>query len=188
MPMVWNDEANARLFSAVLATTDIKIDLKAVAAIMGPECTPKALTHRITAIKKKAGALATNGDSIVPASSPATPNTPMSAKPANPRKRTMKSDATANGHVEDTGPAAKKARTNGSTPKGTKKSAPAAPDVVKGEDGKKVKHEDDEDDEDDDDDDNNNGDDNNNDDDDNSNNNGDDDNNDDNNDNDDAGA
>jgi hypothetical protein len=115
------------------------------------ECTPKALTHRITAIKKKAGTLAASNGAMAtptPASSPATSSTPdsPSAKTANPRKRAMKSDATTNGHAEDKGPTTKKAKTGGSTSKRTKKCAAPAPVVVKGEGGKKVKHEDGEDD------------------------------------------
>jgi hypothetical protein len=115
------------------------------------ECTPKALTHRISAIKKKAGALTTNGAAMAsptPVSSPAasaTPDSP-SAKTANPRKRSKVSDTTTNGHAEDKGPATKKAKTSGSTSKRTKKSAAPAPVVVKGEGGKTVKREDGEDD------------------------------------------
>ncbi|ETI21956.1 hypothetical protein G647_06026 [Cladophialophora carrionii CBS 160.54] len=146
MPMVWNDEADARLFTAVLATTDVKIDWKAVAALMGPECTPKALTHRITTIKKKAGILSNGSSTATPAS--ATPAAPVSGKPANPRKRAAKSDATANADssvkgameddADDGAPTAKKGKTK-DTRKGFKKCAPAAPDMTPGEESKNVK-------------------------------------------------
>ncbi|KAG9768897.1 hypothetical protein KCU88_g7046, partial [Aureobasidium melanogenum] len=36
MPMVWNAEADARLFAAVIATSDVKVNYAAVAEKMGP--------------------------------------------------------------------------------------------------------------------------------------------------------
>ncbi|EXJ59080.1 hypothetical protein A1O7_06511 [Cladophialophora yegresii CBS 114405] len=142
MPMVWNDEADARLFTAVLATTDVKIDWKAVAALMGPECTTKALNHRIAAIKKKAGLLATGGGIASP--TPASPATPASAKKATPRKRAakgaMEAEAEDDENDDNGAPVSKKAKAKKtSTPKVAKKAAPTAADATHSKGCKKVK-------------------------------------------------
>ncbi|OCT52118.1 hypothetical protein CLCR_09185 [Cladophialophora carrionii] len=111
------------------------------------ECTPKALTHRITTIKKKAGMLSNGSGLATPAS--ATPAAPASGKPEKPRKHATKSDTTANADSsvkrameDDDGgaPATKKAKAKG-TRKGFKKRAPAAPDATCGEESKKLKNE-----------------------------------------------
>ncbi|EHY55499.1 hypothetical protein ABEF92_001073 [Exophiala dermatitidis] len=54
MPMVWNAEADARLFAAVIATSDVKVNYAAVAEKMGPDCTAKAIIHRVGKIKELA--------------------------------------------------------------------------------------------------------------------------------------
>ncbi|KAI7154447.1 hypothetical protein KC349_g7645 [Hortaea werneckii] len=57
MPMVWNAETDAKLLSAILQVCDVKINgvkLDEVAALMGPECTPKALTHRLAKFRSLA--------------------------------------------------------------------------------------------------------------------------------------
>ncbi|KAI7213071.1 hypothetical protein KC333_g6776 [Hortaea werneckii] len=57
MPMVWNAESDAKLLSAILQVYDVKINgvkLAEVAALMGPECTPKALTHRLAKFRSLA--------------------------------------------------------------------------------------------------------------------------------------
>ncbi|KAI7059464.1 hypothetical protein KC339_g17356 [Hortaea werneckii] len=57
MPMVWNAETDAKLLSAILQVYDVKINgvkLAEVAALMGPECTPKALTHRLAKFRSLA--------------------------------------------------------------------------------------------------------------------------------------
>ncbi|KIW52787.1 hypothetical protein PV05_08407 [Exophiala xenobiotica] len=54
MPMTWNADADAKLFAAVLATSAVKIEYDDVAQLMGPDCTKKAVIHRINNIKSKA--------------------------------------------------------------------------------------------------------------------------------------
>ncbi|KAK7903066.1 hypothetical protein LTR67_001083 [Exophiala xenobiotica] len=54
MPMTWNADADAKLFAAVLATSAVKVEYEIVAQLMGPDCTKKAVTHRIGSIKAKA--------------------------------------------------------------------------------------------------------------------------------------
>ncbi|KAJ9498487.1 hypothetical protein H2202_006174 [Exophiala xenobiotica] len=54
MPMTWNADADAKLFAAVLATSAVKVEYEVVAQLMGPDCTKKAITHRISSIKAKA--------------------------------------------------------------------------------------------------------------------------------------
>ncbi|KAJ9638711.1 uncharacterized protein PV06_02135 [Exophiala oligosperma] len=69
MPMTWNADTDAKLFAAVLATSDVKVNHAAVAQIMGPECTAKAVIHRINNIKIKATkADATTVEGTLPAS------------------------------------------------------------------------------------------------------------------------
>src|ERR1700759_3610532 len=80
------------------------------------DCTVKALTHRISTIKKKAegaGGAAASGDAAA-------------AKPATPRKRAKKADTDGDG-----GSATKKAKTNGAGARATKKTD--APAAVEGE-------------------------------------------------------
>ncbi|KAI5787238.1 hypothetical protein EDC01DRAFT_779675 [Geopyxis carbonaria] len=54
MPMQWNDQADARLFSNVLRIHVVKLDYHALAKAMGNGVTPKAISHRISKIKEKA--------------------------------------------------------------------------------------------------------------------------------------
>ncbi|EME82184.1 uncharacterized protein MYCFIDRAFT_83566 [Pseudocercospora fijiensis CIRAD86] len=54
MPMDWTPQAEAKLIAAIFQVCDIKIssaEYAALAKIMGPECTPKAITHRVTKLK-----------------------------------------------------------------------------------------------------------------------------------------
>ncbi|KAE8152431.1 hypothetical protein BDV25DRAFT_137880 [Aspergillus avenaceus] len=53
MPIAWTAEADAKLLVAIISTSKMKIDLKAVAAFMGPECTVSSVQHRINRIKDK---------------------------------------------------------------------------------------------------------------------------------------
>jgi len=103
----------------VLSTSDVKVDHAAVAALMGPECTAKAITHRIGAIKKKASDLKENGDAG--AASPKT--TPK-------RGRAPKAE----GKDTHGGPVTKKPRTT--TP--AKPKSQAKPAVKAEDDDKKV--------------------------------------------------
>ncbi|KXT15632.1 hypothetical protein AC579_5853 [Pseudocercospora musae] len=58
MPMDWNPATEAKLISAIFQVCDIKItsaEYAQLAKIMGPECTPKAVTHRVTKFKLGGG-------------------------------------------------------------------------------------------------------------------------------------
>ncbi|KAL4960316.1 uncharacterized protein BDV14DRAFT_204846 [Aspergillus stella-maris] len=53
MPMVWNDQADAKLLVAILATNDAKLNWAAIAEYMGAGCTISAVQHRIQRLKEK---------------------------------------------------------------------------------------------------------------------------------------
>ncbi|KAM0704967.1 hypothetical protein Q7P35_007754 [Cladosporium inversicolor] len=58
MPIVWNAETEAKLLAGLFKVCDIKVgsqQLKELAEIIGPDCTPKAVTHRLAKFKKMAG-------------------------------------------------------------------------------------------------------------------------------------
>ncbi|KAI7083402.1 hypothetical protein KC356_g7605 [Hortaea werneckii] len=85
MPMVWNAETDAKLLSAILQVYDVKINgakLAEVAALMGPECTPKALTHRLAKFRSLAKTTGT-GDEATTKSVPAGPKVTKAAKGGN---------------------------------------------------------------------------------------------------------
>ncbi|KAK5465066.1 hypothetical protein LTS15_001629 [Exophiala xenobiotica] len=73
MPMTWNADADAKLFAAVLATSAVKVEYEIVAQLMGPDCTKKAVTHRIGSIKAKAKDLGL-ADAVGTAPAATTPN------------------------------------------------------------------------------------------------------------------
>ncbi|KAL4746506.1 hypothetical protein BDW72DRAFT_197634 [Aspergillus terricola var. indicus] len=57
MPMSWTPEANAKLFIGVLEqikTQSVKLDYKALAEHMGPECNTKSVQNQFTKLKKQA--------------------------------------------------------------------------------------------------------------------------------------
>ncbi|KAL2853023.1 hypothetical protein BJX68DRAFT_265262 [Aspergillus pseudodeflectus] len=54
MPMVWNDQADAKLLLAIITMTTTKLNHAAIAEFMGPECTASAVQHRIQRVKEKA--------------------------------------------------------------------------------------------------------------------------------------
>ncbi|KAI6797831.1 hypothetical protein KC332_g13482 [Hortaea werneckii] len=89
MPMVWNAETDAKLLSAILQVYDVKINgvkLAEVAALMGPECTPKALTHRLAKFRSLAKTTDAGDDATtkpVPAGSKATKATKGGNKKTN---------------------------------------------------------------------------------------------------------
>ncbi|KAI9765382.1 MAG: hypothetical protein M1835_007418 [Candelina submexicana] len=56
MPMTWNDKADVRLFIHVLKIHSVRLDYPALAAAMGENVTPKALSHRIAKLKAIAAA------------------------------------------------------------------------------------------------------------------------------------
>ncbi|KAL4745297.1 hypothetical protein BDW72DRAFT_211550 [Aspergillus terricola var. indicus] len=53
MPMNWNDQADAKLLGAIIETSSTTMNWKAIAEIMGPDCTAKAVMHRVSRIKEK---------------------------------------------------------------------------------------------------------------------------------------
>ncbi|KXT02237.1 hypothetical protein AC578_5102 [Pseudocercospora eumusae] len=58
MPMDWTPATEAKLIAAIFQVCDIKIssaEYIELAKIMGPECTPKALTHRVAKFKLGGG-------------------------------------------------------------------------------------------------------------------------------------
>ncbi|KAL4890505.1 hypothetical protein BDV59DRAFT_204220 [Aspergillus ambiguus] len=56
MGITWNDQADARLLVGIVTTTPAKLDFKALAEFMGPECTVSAIQHRIQRLREKAKA------------------------------------------------------------------------------------------------------------------------------------
>ncbi|KIW32130.1 uncharacterized protein PV07_03700 [Cladophialophora immunda] len=104
MPMTWDADADARLFAAVLATSEIKIDYTAVAARMGNGCTAKAVTHRVTNIKNKAKSLEADGDAA-----PAAPPAANGSRKRGPKAKTKPEKA--NDSEDEAKPAAKKRKT-----------------------------------------------------------------------------
>ncbi|KAF2094011.1 hypothetical protein NA57DRAFT_81014 [Rhizodiscina lignyota] len=68
----WDAEADAKLFAAFIKVHNVKIDYEALAREMGPDCTAKAIMHRIGKIKGPAGAKGANGKGAN-GGSPATP-------------------------------------------------------------------------------------------------------------------
>ncbi|GAB1736816.1 hypothetical protein NU219Hw_g8844t1 [Hortaea werneckii] len=89
MPMVWNAETDAKLLSAILQVYDVKINgvkLAEVAALMGPECTPKALTHRLAKFRSLAKTTDAGDETAtksVPAGSKVTKAAKAGSKKAN---------------------------------------------------------------------------------------------------------
>ncbi|KAL4929233.1 uncharacterized protein BDV17DRAFT_290885 [Aspergillus undulatus] len=51
MPMIWNDQADAKLLVAIISTNDAKLNWSAIAEYMGPECSVSAVQHRIQRLK-----------------------------------------------------------------------------------------------------------------------------------------
>ncbi|TKA63233.1 hypothetical protein B0A49_08466 [Cryomyces minteri] len=88
MPMVWNAQADAKLFAAVLKVHDLKLDKEALAQEMGPDCTAYAIAHRIKKIKTDASATADG----VPAPPPA--STMETKRPASTKKLAMSTKGT----------------------------------------------------------------------------------------------
>ncbi|PYH36827.1 uncharacterized protein BO87DRAFT_423801 [Aspergillus neoniger CBS 115656] len=94
MPMTWNETNDARLLVGILTTTNVKIDMHALANFMGPGCTVSAVQHRIQRLKDKVSTSTPGGT----ASSPGTGTTsttmtspgnetPTTPTPATPEKR-----------------------------------------------------------------------------------------------------
>ncbi|OJJ62095.1 hypothetical protein ASPSYDRAFT_129001 [Aspergillus sydowii CBS 593.65] len=81
MPMIWNAEADAKLFLGVLnqvKDANVKLDCKKLADFMGPDCIAGAVQNRLVRLKKKAEA--DMGGSV--SASPAAANGAETAGPA----------------------------------------------------------------------------------------------------------
>ncbi|KIV79418.1 hypothetical protein PV11_06980 [Exophiala sideris] len=117
MPMTWNADTDAKLMAAILATSDVKVNYAAVATLMGPECTAKAITHRVGAIKAKAKDVGLASPSASPSGTP-----PTSRKRGRPSTKAQ----TSNGGGEDDGGESPTKKTKADASK-TKRKAPAAP-------------------------------------------------------------
>ncbi|OOF95896.1 hypothetical protein ASPCADRAFT_5225 [Aspergillus carbonarius ITEM 5010] len=77
MPMVWNEAADAKLLVGILATTNAKLDMHALASYMGTGCTVSAVQHRIQRLKEKVVAsTSTSTTTAAAAAADSTPNTP----------------------------------------------------------------------------------------------------------------
>ncbi|KAI9784685.1 MAG: hypothetical protein M1816_000750 [Peltula sp. TS41687] len=112
MPMTWNDKADVRLFIALLKVHAIKPDYPALAQAMGPDCTAKAIMHRVTKLRSIAAEAENGGGSVASSSAPTTPKKPRGAKATNGgtaaaagkgkgRKRTAKDIAAEDDHDDD---------------------------------------------------------------------------------------
>ncbi|KAL4915795.1 hypothetical protein BDW62DRAFT_187964 [Aspergillus aurantiobrunneus] len=53
MPMVWNDQADAKLLVAIITKTDGRLNWASIAEYMGPECSASAVQHRVQRLKDK---------------------------------------------------------------------------------------------------------------------------------------
>ncbi|KAL3476806.1 hypothetical protein BJX99DRAFT_258140 [Aspergillus californicus] len=89
MPMIWNDQADAKLLMAIIAKSDAKLNWTAIAEYMGPDCTISALQHRVQRLKDRAktGTATTKGNGIgTGTTDDAGAGSPVSSNPS-PEKR-----------------------------------------------------------------------------------------------------
>ncbi|PYI03798.1 hypothetical protein BO78DRAFT_421240 [Aspergillus sclerotiicarbonarius CBS 121057] len=124
MPMNWNDTADAKLLVGILATTNVKLDMNALASYMGSGCTVSAVQHRIQRLKEKVvastavttgSAPGTPGDGAATMTAPANASGPASVDPTpEKRKRGRPKKSTTTDTAEDNenvaAPAPKKTR------------------------------------------------------------------------------
>ncbi|KAK2837005.1 hypothetical protein FQN49_006501 [Arthroderma sp. PD_2] len=82
--ITWNESADAKLLFAIISTSVTRIDYAAVAKILGNECTPNAIKHRLARIKSKMDLFNDK------ASSPST--TPVKLKRGRPKKCPVEDD------------------------------------------------------------------------------------------------
>ncbi|CZT21495.1 uncharacterized protein RCC_07358 [Ramularia collo-cygni] len=58
MPINWDAAAEAKLMAAIFTVCEVKVSqpqLKQLATMMGSDCTPKAITHRLAKLRKAGG-------------------------------------------------------------------------------------------------------------------------------------
>ncbi|RAK91614.1 hypothetical protein BO79DRAFT_215300 [Aspergillus costaricaensis CBS 115574] len=95
MPMTWNETNDAKLLVGILTTTNVKIDMHALANFMGPGCTVSAVQHRIQRLKDKVSTSTPGGTASSPVTTATTSTTmtspgnetPTTPTPATPEKR-----------------------------------------------------------------------------------------------------
>ncbi|KAK6394829.1 hypothetical protein LTR95_019565, partial [Oleoguttula sp. CCFEE 5521] len=100
MPVVWNAETEAKLLAALFKVTDLKVtqaQMKEIAEIVSPECTAKAISHRIAKFRNQAAGFAGKGAS----ETPGTPKGPKTVKKAAGRKRRGKEVEEGEGEDQD---------------------------------------------------------------------------------------
>ncbi|KAL3432072.1 hypothetical protein BDV09DRAFT_198069 [Aspergillus tetrazonus] len=112
MPMSWTPEANVKLFIGVLEqikTQSVKLDYKALAEHMGPECNAKSVQNQFTKLKKQAAEECGNAGANTPAIPNDTPKrrrAPVGSKMGTPAKKkrgdaeVMRGDSDAEGETD----------------------------------------------------------------------------------------
>ncbi|KAL2795351.1 hypothetical protein BJX66DRAFT_336916 [Aspergillus keveii] len=118
MPMVWNDQADAKLLLAIINMTTTKLNHPAIAEYMGPDCTASAVQHRIQRIKEKAKNNPVLGNSTTEGGTP-------EKKRGRPRKSAAGTDENAPPADDAEGSAKKPKR----TPEGSRKTKAVDQDV-----------------------------------------------------------
>ncbi|KAL4994944.1 hypothetical protein BDV10DRAFT_188573 [Aspergillus recurvatus] len=107
MPMNWTAEANAKLFIGVLEqikTQSIRLDYKALAEHMGPECNAKSVQNQFTKLKKQGAEKSGNdgaNSSAITNNTPKKRRAPAGSKASTPAKK-KKDAAVAMGDDSDT--------------------------------------------------------------------------------------
>ncbi|USW51418.1 hypothetical protein Slin15195_G047370 [Septoria linicola] len=98
MPMTWNAEAEAKLYALILQVCDVKpteAQRAEIASRMSPDCTAKAISHKIAAIRK--GLNVTLGSASTPAK-----RAPASKKKAVTGTKVTKEATPGSGDDEET--------------------------------------------------------------------------------------
>ncbi|RMZ88398.1 hypothetical protein DV736_g4364, partial [Chaetothyriales sp. CBS 134916] len=102
MPMQWTPDAMERLYLAILKTSDgLKYDVNEIAKYMGPNCTAKAVVHRISTVKNEVKELTADWDGVT--------GIAVSTN-SRKRKRSSQDDEGAGNEPKVTTPAPKKTR------------------------------------------------------------------------------
>ncbi|KAL6233047.1 hypothetical protein BDW75DRAFT_216108 [Aspergillus navahoensis] len=112
MPMHWTAEANAKLFIGVLEqikNQSVKLDYKALAEHMGPECNAKSIQNQFTKLKKQAAEECGNSgvkSSAILSDTPKKRRAPAGSKVGTPDKKkkgaavVMEDDSDAEGETD----------------------------------------------------------------------------------------
>ncbi|KAK0259560.1 hypothetical protein LTR91_013177 [Friedmanniomyces endolithicus] len=97
MPMIWNAEAHAKLLAALMQECDVKPNQEnyaALAKLMGPDCTPKAIRHQVSKFRNTALAKDDSADDTNGKAKPAKTATAKAPKSMVPKKRSKKAART----------------------------------------------------------------------------------------------